>query len=106
MSATAEHDWFDCVDCIEDGSNIYEHVYNPTGIAEVLIVLRKPAEVSKGDTVIHDGEPRVVDLVTDTGGTVFLDFEGKDLDEDGKPECFFIVPFPADEDLSVIPATC
>lgn len=67
-------------------------------------VSMKPGQVSKGDTVIHDGEPRVVDTVTDAGDTVFFDFEGLDLDEHGKPEFFFIVPFKADEDVTVIPA--
>lgn len=104
MRATAEHDWFDCVDCIEDGSNMYEHVYNPNGNPTVLTVILKPAQVSKGDTVIYYDGTRVVDTVTDAGDTVFLDFEGFDLDEHGKPECFFIVPFGSDEDLTVIPA--
>lgn len=71
---------------------------------EVTTVTKKPAEVSKGDTVLHEGHPRVVDLVIDAGSVVFVEFEGIDLDEHGKPEFFFSVPFEPTDDLTVIPA--
>lgn len=62
--------------------------------------------VRKGDHVVINGEPRLVDLAVpnETTGEMYVDFAGDDLDEHGDPEFFFMNTFDIDAVVSVIPA--
>lgn len=67
-------------------------------------VTMKASEIVDRDIVVINGEPRTVDFAFMLPATdqMCVDFEGTDLDEDGKPEAFFTNFFALDEDVQII----